>query len=94
MRVADPAGGTFALSDPIATVGVGHAGRAMRAATAAASADLATLQRRSLLRGLAWTLGLFGGLLLLAGLGLALSPRTRQEVAAPAGTSVSDLVKS
>jgi high-affinity iron transporter len=80
--VASPGGGTFALSRPVRIATTGLPSQAADAAASAARADSATLDRRTLLIGLAWTLGVVGILALLAGARLAMTPRRRPVAAA------------
>lgn len=92
--VLDPTRGTLALSRPIDSSDSTLAATTVRAARSAASDDVATLDRRTLLIGLAWTAGVLAILVLLAGAALAGTPRRRSDAAIRTPSPVSDLVKS
>jgi high-affinity iron transporter len=93
VTVVAPGYGALPLARPIAVSSTSLPASDVRAATAAASDDVAAIERRTLLSGLAWTVGVLGGLLLLAGAALAIAPR-RREVAAPHGAPASALAES
>ena len=77
--VVDPDGRTFPLARPISVTTTGLARSDAAIALAAARGDLATHDRRALLLGLAWSAGVLGLAILLAGGALALSPAARRE---------------
>jgi high-affinity iron transporter len=92
VTVVAPGHSALSLAQPIAVSSTSLPAADVRAATSAASADVAALQRRTLLGGLAWTAGVLGGLLLLAGAALAIAPR-RREVATPQGAPASAMAE-
>ena len=77
VAVVTPGYGALPLAQPVPVSSTSLPTADVRAATSAASADVAAIQRRTLLLGLAWTAGGLGGLLLLAGAALAVAPRPR-----------------
>jgi high-affinity iron transporter len=75
VAVARPGHGALPLALPIALSSTSLPGADVRAATAAASADRATVERRTVLGALAWTVGILGVLLLMSGTALAVARR-------------------
>jgi high-affinity iron transporter len=94
VALVDPSRGTLPLLRPISTITTALPAAASRAAASSAASDVATLEHRTLIIGLAFTAGVFAGLLLLAGLALSVGPRRRADEAAPTSTPASELVQS
>jgi high-affinity iron transporter len=92
--VVEPSRGTLPLLRPVSLVTIALPATATRAAAASAASDVATLEHRTLTTGLAWTAGVLGALLLLAGLALSIGPRRRVEETAATADLTAELVQS